>query len=50
MGKLYFLTFKIIIDAIKTILREYYEKINNLEDIKYDFEYIVKGKEYMVNG
>jgi troponin I, cardiac muscle len=36
-------------DDIRKLLREYHEKIGQLEVIKYDFEFIVKGKEYQIS-
>jgi len=36
-------------DAIRGILRAYKERINNLEDLKYDFEYVVKRKDVEIS-
>ncbi|XP_015603505.1 troponin I isoform X8 [Cephus cinctus] len=35
-------------DTIKRVLREYHDRINALEDQKFDFEYIVKRKDYEI--
>jgi len=36
-------------EAIKTICREYHSRIERLENEKYDFEYIVKGKDFQIS-
>lgn len=36
-------------EQIKTICREYHQRIERLENEKYDFEYIVKGKDYQIS-
>jgi len=36
-------------EAIKTILRDYHARIERLENEKYDFEYIVKGKDFQIS-
>jgi len=36
-------------DELRTLLRQYHARIETLEDIKYDFEYIVKGKEFQIS-
>jgi hypothetical protein len=36
-------------ENIKSILRAYKERINNLEDLKYDFEYVVKRKDVEIS-
>jgi len=36
-------------EAVKTICREYHQRIERLENEKYDFEYIVKGKDYQIS-
>ncbi|XP_012261533.1 troponin I isoform X17 [Athalia rosae] len=35
-------------ETIKRVLREYHDRINTLEDQKFDFEYIVKRKDYEI--
>jgi len=37
-----------LLDSIKRVLRDYHERINNLEDAKFDLEYAVKKKDYEV--
>ena len=37
------------IDSLKNICRDYHSRIERLEDEKYDFEFIVKGKDYQVH-
>lgn len=41
---------QIYADAIRTTLRQYYTRINNLEDLKYDLEYVVKRKDVEVQN
>jgi troponin I len=36
-------------EAIKAICREYHTRIERLENEKYDFEYIVKGKDFQIS-
>ncbi|CRL04775.1 CLUMA_CG017835, isoform A [Clunio marinus] len=36
-------------DALSSICREYHKRIERLENEKYDFEYIVKGKDYQIS-
>lgn len=36
-------------DVIRTLCREYHEKIGKLEDLKYDIEYIVKNKDFQIS-
>ena len=35
-------------DTIKRVLRDYHERINALEDVKFDLEYAVKKKDFEV--
>jgi hypothetical protein len=35
-------------DSIKRVLEDYHERINSLEDVKFDLEYAVKKKDYEV--
>ncbi|XP_015509638.1 troponin I isoform X14 [Neodiprion pinetum] len=35
-------------ETVKRVLREYHDRINKLEDQKFDFEYIVKRKDYEI--
>jgi len=35
--------------ALETVCREYHNRIARLENEKYDFEYIVKGKDYQIS-
>lgn len=37
------------IASLENICRDYNSRIERLEDEKYDFEYIVKGKDYQVH-
>lgn len=37
------------LEALRGALRQYYNRINDLEDSKYDFEYIVKRKDIEVH-
>lgn len=37
------------IDSLKKICQEYHTRIDNLENEKYDFEYLVRGKDYQVH-
>jgi len=36
-------------DSLSSICRNYHERIEKLEDEKYDFEYIVKGKDFQIS-
>jgi troponin I len=36
-------------DSLASICRNYHERIEKLEDEKYDFEYIVKGKDFQIS-
>jgi len=36
-------------DSLATICRTYHERIEKLENEKYDFEYIVKGKDFQIS-
>jgi len=36
-------------DEVRSLLRQYHARISELENIKYDFEYIVKGKEFQIS-
>ncbi|EEB18164.1 Troponin I, putative [Pediculus humanus corporis] len=36
-------------ESIKRILREYHQRIANLEDVKFDLEYAVKKKDYEIS-
>lgn len=40
--------FMYLIDACKRVCREYHERINGLEDEKFDLEYVVKRKDMEV--
>lgn len=35
--------------SLESICRDYHSRIEKLEDEKYDFEYIVKGKDFQVH-
>lgn len=39
----------ISIDSIKDIARAYHSRIEKLEDMKYDLEYIVRSKDHQVH-
>lgn len=38
-----------ILDTVKRVLRDYHNRINALEDEKFDLEYAVKKKDYEVS-
>lgn len=45
----FFTTPEHIIDTVKRVIKEYYNRITTLEDQKFDLEYLVKKKDFEVS-
>lgn len=49
MKTTHFINFHLSAETLKTLIKQHYDRINKLEDQKYDLEYVVKRKDVEVH-